>query len=93
MKGAGVVHSTCGTKQRWHIIPALLGGILMQIRPVPSCAKRMAVLLCVVAAIDAAAALLIPKPQVWCAIIPALLPLFTPLAIYKRSRAVNTTQV
>jgi hypothetical protein len=57
----------------------------MQIRPIPSCAKRMAILLCVVFAIDALAALLIPKPQVWCAIIPALIPVFTPVAIYKRS--------
>jgi hypothetical protein len=56
----------------------------MQMRPVPSCAKRMAVLLCAVAAIDAAAALLIPKPQLWCAIIPALIPILTPVAIYQR---------
>jgi hypothetical protein len=56
----------------------------LQVRPVPSCAKRMAILLCVVAAIDAAAAWLIPKPQVWCAIIPVLIPIFTPVAIYRR---------
>jgi hypothetical protein len=56
----------------------------MQIRPIPSCARRMAILLCVVVTIDALAALLIAKPQVWCAIIPALIPIFTPVAIYTR---------
>jgi hypothetical protein len=41
----------------------------------------MAILLCSVAAIDAAAAFLIAKPQLWCAIIPVLIPLLTPAAI------------
>ncbi len=54
----------------------------MQVLPFRTCALRMAVLLCVVGAIDAAAALLVAKPQLWCAIIPALLPLFTPAAIF-----------
>jgi len=52
------------------------------VRPVPSIARRMAIILCVVAAIDALAAFLIAKPQVWCAIIPTLIPIFTPFAIY-----------
>jgi hypothetical protein len=41
----------------------------------------MAILLCSVAAMDVAAAFLAAKPQVWCAIIPALIPIFTPVAI------------
>ena len=54
----------------------------MHVLPVRSCAIRMAVLLCGVAALDVAAASLIAKPQLWCAIIPALIPLFTPAAIF-----------
>jgi hypothetical protein len=45
----------------------------------------MAVLLCVVVAIDAAAALFIAKPQVWCLLIPTLIPIFTPAGILSRS--------
>jgi hypothetical protein len=45
----------------------------------------MAILICLVAAIDVAASILIAKPQVWCAIIPVLIPIFTPVAIYTRS--------
>jgi hypothetical protein len=44
----------------------------------------MAILICVVGAIDAVAALLIAKPQLWCALIPILIPIFTPLAIFSR---------
>ncbi len=58
----------------------------MQIRPIPSCARRMAILLGVVVTIDALAALLIAKPQVWCAIIPALIPIFTPVRYIHASR-------
>lgn len=48
----------------------------------------MAILLCVVVLIDGAAALLIAKPARWCAVIPGLIPLFTPLAIFSfRSKA------
>jgi hypothetical protein len=47
-----------------------------------SCALRMAILLCLVAAIDVAAAFFAAKPQLWCAVIPALIPLFTPAAIF-----------
>jgi len=42
----------------------------------------MAILMCLVAAIDVAASLLIAKPQLWCAIIPVLIPIFTPVAIF-----------
>jgi hypothetical protein len=54
----------------------------MRILPVRFCARRMAMLLCSVAALDVAAAFLVAKPQVWCAIIPALIPIFTPAAIF-----------
>jgi hypothetical protein len=47
----------------------------------------MAILLCVVAAIDAAAALLIPKPRLWCAVIPALIPIFTPAVLFSFRRS------
>jgi hypothetical protein len=53
----------------------------MQILPVRSCALRMAILLVSVAALDVAAAFLIAKPQIWCAVIPALIPILTPVAI------------
>jgi hypothetical protein len=54
----------------------------MHVLPVRSCAIRMAILLFAVAALDAAAALLVAKPQLWCARIPALIPLLTPLTIF-----------
>jgi len=57
----------------------------MRVNSVPTCAKRMAILITVVAAIDAAAAFLIAKPQIWCAIIPSLIPLLTPLVIFSRN--------
>jgi hypothetical protein len=38
-------------------------------------AMRMAILLGVVAAMDAAAALLIAKPLFWCLVIPVLIPI------------------
>ena len=50
-------------------------------------AIRMAILLGVVCAIDVAAALLIPKPRVWCAVIPALIPIFTPAVIFSFRRS------
>jgi hypothetical protein len=59
----------------------------MEILPVRSCAIRMAVLIGVVVALDAAAALLIARPLLWCARIPALIPLFTPWVIFTRSRS------
>jgi hypothetical protein len=54
----------------------------MQTLPFPTSARRMAFLICLVVAIDAAAAFLIAKPQVWCALIPLLIPLFSPVAIF-----------
>jgi len=54
----------------------------MQILPVRSAAIRIAILICVVAAIDIAAACLIAEPARWCAVIPGLIPLFTPAAIF-----------
>jgi hypothetical protein len=44
----------------------------------------MAVLILVVVALDVASALLIAKPVLWCARIPALIPLFTPAVIFTR---------
>jgi hypothetical protein len=44
----------------------------------------MAILICVVGALDVAAALLTAKPQLWCAVIPVLIPIFTPAAIFER---------
>jgi len=62
----------------------------MQVQPVPIIARRMMVLLCVVAAIDAIAALLLQHPAIWCATIPGLIPLLTPLAIfYPRAKTAN----
>jgi hypothetical protein len=54
----------------------------MRVLPVPVCALRMAILLCLVAAIDVAAVFLTAKPRIWCAVIPALIPIFTPAAIF-----------
>ena len=54
----------------------------MQVLPLRSCAIRMAILICLVGAIDAAAAFLIAKPLLWCAIIPAIIPILTPAAIF-----------
>jgi hypothetical protein len=54
----------------------------MRILPLGLCARRMAVLLCGVAALDVAAALLAAKPLLWCARIPALIPLLTPAVIF-----------
>jgi hypothetical protein len=56
----------------------------MQVLPVRACALRMAILLFSVAAIDVAVASLTAKPLPWCGIIPALIPLFTPAAIFTR---------
>jgi len=44
----------------------------------------MTALLCGVAAVDVAAVFLTAKPQLWCAIIPALIPILTPAMIYSR---------
>jgi hypothetical protein len=50
----------------------------------------MMVLLCAVAAVDAAVALLAQHPTVWCAMLPALIPLLTPVTIFfPRKRAAN----
>jgi hypothetical protein len=54
----------------------------MRVLPFRTCAQRMAVLLCVVSALDVAAVFLTAKPQLWCALIPALIPLFTPAVIF-----------
>ena len=56
----------------------------MRILPTRLMARRMAFLMCSVVALDAAAAFLIAKPRLWCAIIPALIPLFTPAVIFGR---------
>ena len=54
----------------------------MHMLPLPSCARRMAMLMCSVGAIDVAALFLTAKPQLWCALIPALIPIFTPAVIF-----------
>jgi hypothetical protein len=56
----------------------------MQIAPVRTVAARMSILLCVVAALDVAAVFLSAKPQLWCAVIPALIPILTPVAMFAR---------
>jgi|HubBroStandDraft_4_1064222.scaffolds.fasta_scaffold35885_3 hypothetical protein len=53
----------------------------MQIRPVRSCALRMAILLISVATLDVAVAFLVSKPLFLCAVIPAAIPILTPVAI------------
>ena len=60
----------------------------MQTLPFRSAAIRMAILICLVAGIDLAAASLFAKPARWCAAIPGLIPLLTPAAIFSlRSKA------
>jgi hypothetical protein len=50
----------------------------------------MAILICLVLALDIAAVFLSAKPRVWCALIPALIPLFTPAMIFSfRAKAKN----
>ncbi len=56
----------------------------MQINPPRTCALRMAILILVVAGMDVAAVFLTAKPQLWCARIPALIPLLTPAVIFSR---------
>jgi hypothetical protein len=54
----------------------------MQILPLRSCVRRMAILICLVCAIDVAAVFLNAKPRLWCAFIPVLIPLLTPAVIF-----------
>jgi len=62
----------------------------MQVQPVPVIARRMMFLLCAVVAIDAVVALLAQHPAVWCAMIPGLIPLLTPVAIFfPRAKVAN----
>jgi hypothetical protein len=56
----------------------------MQMVSTRTAAIRMAILLCLVVALDAAAALLIAKPQVWCAVIPGLILVFLPVVLFSR---------
>jgi hypothetical protein len=44
-------------------------------------ASDMAIVLLSVCAIDAAVAFLVAKPARWCAVIPALIPVLTPLVL------------
>jgi hypothetical protein len=44
----------------------------------------MAILICFVCAIEIAALFLTAKPQLWCAIIPGLIPILTPAVIFSR---------
>jgi hypothetical protein len=54
----------------------------MQALPLPTGLRRMAILISLVGGIDVAAAFLTAKPQLWCALIPVLIPIFTPVAIF-----------
>lgn len=54
----------------------------MQALPLPTRLRRMAILICLVAAIDVATAFVIAKPRLWCVLIPVLIPIFTPVAIF-----------
>jgi hypothetical protein len=56
----------------------------VRILPLPVCARRMAILITVVAAIDVSPVFLTEKPLLWCAIIPALIPILTPAVIFSR---------
>jgi hypothetical protein len=56
----------------------------MQMVSTRTAAIRMAILLCVVVAMDAAAALLIAKPRFWCMVIPILIPIFIPVVLFSR---------
>jgi len=49
----------------------------------------MAVLLSCVVALDAAVACFAAHPRVWCAIIPALIPILTPAVIFTPRRGVE----
>jgi hypothetical protein len=51
--------------------------------PARSAALRLAILLCLVCALDAAAAFLLPHPRIWCAaVIPSLM-LLSPFVLWR----------
>ncbi len=54
----------------------------MQILPLRKCARRMAILICLVVAIDVAAVFLTAMPRLWCGLIPGLIPILTPAVIF-----------
>jgi hypothetical protein len=56
----------------------------MQMVPTRTAAIRMAILLCVVGALDIAAVFLTSHPRLWSALIPALVPMLTPVVIFSR---------
>lgn len=65
----------------------------MQLVSTGKAAIRMAVLVGAVGALDVAAALLVKRPVLWCATIPALIPLLTPSVIFSwRSSRRNKAQ-
>jgi hypothetical protein len=53
----------------------------------PACARRMAILICFVCAIDMAAVFFTAKPQLWCVLIPGLIPVLTPAVIFAPTRS------
>ena len=60
----------------------------MRILPLRRAALRMSILLSFVCAVDIGAVFLTARPQLWCALIPALIPILTPAAISSpRSRS------
>jgi hypothetical protein len=44
----------------------------------------MAILIVLVGALDVVALFVTATPRLWCALIPVLIPLFTPVAIFSR---------
>jgi len=54
----------------------------MQILPLRTSVRRMAILICLVGAIDVAAVFLTANPRLWCALIPGLIPILTPAVIF-----------
>lgn len=65
-----------------YYVERLRGGIAVQTLPLATGARRMAILIVLVGIIDVAAAFLTSRPQLWCALIPVLIPIFTPAAIF-----------
>jgi hypothetical protein len=62
-------------------------GFAMRVLPVPVIARRLAVLLVSVATLDAAVALMVPHPAVWCACVASLMTLLAPLTIFGFDKA------
>jgi len=53
----------------------------MEVLSTRTAASRMAILLGFVGVLDCAVAYLVPHPRVWCAVIPAVIPLMIPAVL------------